>query len=403
MTGRKFYFEQEDKGIIFRTNRKIGDVRIPNYVYDIWMPVIGSDAIGVYGVYCRLEMNGSVKKISQRTLAKACRIGVNKLNKINGLLELCGFIEIDKPTGHKRLMHFTTEIAVNDPPQAVSAEILDVHCPDFEPLTPWLMTPETPFGVSDNAKQCLDETPNGDANIASLGLHPLGVEPDAPSGAVPQNSDSETIADFFNGDVPEQKPQTPAQPVKLDFLTHTAEQAARRDDPKWFIRPGQPCGDHPYLKPYRTFCAVVGRDPSTIGEHKTMQWLKQLEKIAHVGGGIVIIPDVMARAIKAIRGNWSFKHKVWTTPYSDKFAELVEYTAARIDMGVDVEKEIHNATHSRDNGHEQTAPGSDSPTEISRKLAAAIAERSVGGGGVTGADMPALRGGESVGGRAASV
>jgi hypothetical protein len=53
---------------------------------------------------------------------------------------------------------------------------------------------------------------------------------DTPSGVVSSNSEQKAVIEsFHNGDVPEQKPQEPAQPVKLDFLTHTAQQAGRRE------------------------------------------------------------------------------------------------------------------------------------------------------------------------------
>lgn len=35
--GKKFYSETENGGVIFHTERRIGDVRIPNYVYDMWL------------------------------------------------------------------------------------------------------------------------------------------------------------------------------------------------------------------------------------------------------------------------------------------------------------------------------------------------------------------------------
>ena len=118
--GQKLYHPTANGGIQFRSERKPGDVRIPNYVYDLWMPLLGAEAIGVYAVYCRLEMGGSVKKITLGELANACRIGKGKLDEINDRLQTCGFIKIVKPTGAARLMHWTTEITVLDPPMTVS-------------------------------------------------------------------------------------------------------------------------------------------------------------------------------------------------------------------------------------------------------------------------------------------
>jgi len=173
-TGRKLYFEGE-QGISFRSNRRTGDVRIPNYVYDIWMPVLGVTVIGIYSVYCRLEMQGAVKKITQADLARACRVGTDKLTRVNQTLQRCGFIEINAPKGRARLMHWTTEIVINDPPPDVSKEIIDEFAPpgSYQPLTPWLVAPENPNGFSGIPEQVCDENPNGLSNIAPLGLHPL--------------------------------------------------------------------------------------------------------------------------------------------------------------------------------------------------------------------------------------
>lgn len=194
----KFYFEQEDGGIVFRTDRRPGDVRIPNYVYDIWMPIVGSDALGVYAAYCRLEMNGSVKKITQKILAAACRIGTDKLQKINDALVDCGFVTISKPEGHQRLMHYTVEVVVHDPPMEVSKELIDKYAPHYTPLTPWFVTQddstsENLNGFSGDPEQGCDENLNRDANFASLGLHPLEVEA-AEASSSPEPLDQEPLA-----------------------------------------------------------------------------------------------------------------------------------------------------------------------------------------------------------------
>jgi hypothetical protein len=174
---RTFYHETEGGGIVFRTERTVGHVRIPNYVYDIWMPLLGAEAIGVYSVYCRLEMGGSVKKISQRSLATACRIGEVKLNEINTKLEWCGFIKVVKPTGAKRLMHWTTEIVVKDPPQKVWPELikqLGLQKSGYKPLAPWLKA-ETPKDETPTSPETLGNV-SGDVAAMSPRLNPLGLQ-----------------------------------------------------------------------------------------------------------------------------------------------------------------------------------------------------------------------------------
>lgn len=196
--GKKFY-TQTDAGVSFKSERRPGDVRIPNYIYDMWLPLLGSDTIGVYSVYCRLEREGVVKQLTMQRLARTCRIGKSKLARINDELAHCEFIRIVKPTGKKRLMHWTTEIIILDPPQFVSQELIDEFAlkTGYEVLTPWLMKdeaglPEDPFGSSDIPDQVSHEDPNGFPSIESLGLNPLGIEEE------PQTSQSvDYLEDIF--------------------------------------------------------------------------------------------------------------------------------------------------------------------------------------------------------------
>lgn len=185
--GKKLYHMTDMGGIVFKTERKIGDVRIPNYVYDLWLPVLGAVAIGIYGVYCRLEREGVVKAMTQRRLAKMCRIGTARLRKINEMLQDCGFIRIKQPEGAAKLMHWTCEVTVLDPPQEIGQEAIEKYGPDdYEVLSPWLVSEpsdnlsENPNGDADDAKENHDEEPNGDAIVAPLGLNLLEVAGETP-------------------------------------------------------------------------------------------------------------------------------------------------------------------------------------------------------------------------------
>jgi len=132
-------------GIKFSSGRKPGEVRIPNYVYDLWLPLLGTDAIAVYAVYCRLEREDVVKAITLDTLAKCCRVGKATLYKVNKKLEDCGFISVKSPTGNARAHHHTTEITVNDPPQEISQAMIEKYQSEsgYEPLSKWLVADDT--------------------------------------------------------------------------------------------------------------------------------------------------------------------------------------------------------------------------------------------------------------------
>ena len=173
--------------------------------------------------------------------------------------------------------------------------------------------------------------------------HEISQKTHTPSGVVPPVSNQESDVDlFFGGDGPRDETTPKAKPVKLekvDVITDIVNQAGRRENPLWFLEPGTPTGDHDYLEPFKTFCAVIDRDPATIGEHKTLQWERRLEKIAIISTGedggesLIVAPDVMAQAIKAVRGDWNFEHKRWSSPFSTGFADLVELTASQIMAG----------------------------------------------------------------------
>lgn len=154
---KKLYTESESGGIRVISGRKIGEVRIPNYVYDLWLPLIGGDALTVYGVYCRLERGKTVRAFTMRDVAKACRIGDKKLTEINTMLSDCGFVVVQKPIGKARANHFTTEITTLNPPRHIAAYLIEKYeiKSGYEPLSAWLLDDEseTPNSVS-------VETPN---------------------------------------------------------------------------------------------------------------------------------------------------------------------------------------------------------------------------------------------------
>lgn len=180
MTKRKIYSTDHEGGIHFQSQRRPGEVRIPNYVYDLWMPLLGAEAIGVYAVYCRLEMHGDVKKITLAKIAQACRIGTRKLAEINDKLRKCGFIEMFKPSGSERLKHYTTRIVIKDAPASVSAELINEFKTEkggYTPLTEWLVDDNQMLpNISGDATQHADEMLDDTSKIATLDLQPLNIE-----------------------------------------------------------------------------------------------------------------------------------------------------------------------------------------------------------------------------------
>lgn len=206
MSGKKLYTRDDMGGIRFSSGRKPGEVRIPNYVYDMWLPLIGTEAITVYAVYCRLERAEIVKAITMETIAKCCRMSKTTLGKLNELLAECGFITIKKPEGNRRAHHMTNEITVNDPPQKISAELIEKYQPKsgYEPLSKWLCevppstSHEVPDSTSRGTKQYHEEVPPSTSTM----LQPSSLQPS--SIAVKNQSQPEPRLEVVN---PSHKPK----------------------------------------------------------------------------------------------------------------------------------------------------------------------------------------------------
>lgn len=226
MSGKKFYFETEQGGLTFKTERRVGHVRIPNYVYDLWLPILGITAIGIYSVYCRLEREGTCKGMTQRRLAKMCHIGAKKLSVINELLQKHGFVRIKKPAGKARLMHYSTEITIIDPPRELSKEVIDA-AGSYELLSPWLLeSPKASNDASPNIKGKLYKAPTNAPKVEALCLNPSDIEDNLPVSKISPLGES-----------PE--PDTPPEPPAVPVLT-----LGRSPQPPQATEPATP-GDQP--------------------------------------------------------------------------------------------------------------------------------------------------------------
>jgi len=140
-------------------------VMIENYIIDLWMPVIGVDALGLYTAYKRAIFKGNkVIRRSQAELGKLLRIGKSKLSKLNNLLEECGFIRVTKPTGKEKLEHKPTKIEVFDPPKELSSELVNKYCDKkYSTFFEWFVEPysETKLPEIQNGTSEIPESDSG--------------------------------------------------------------------------------------------------------------------------------------------------------------------------------------------------------------------------------------------------
>ena len=137
-------YEVDPEGTVqFKIGHRAWGVDVPAYVYDLWMPLIGVTAVGVYAVYSRLGYERKIWGQGIRELAAAMRIGPNTLQAINETLAECGFIEIEIPQGHQRKMHYTTRITLLQPPDKIEPALVEQYVKGEDPanyktLVPWL-------------------------------------------------------------------------------------------------------------------------------------------------------------------------------------------------------------------------------------------------------------------------
>lgn len=332
--GRKLY-AQNDNGIRFTSTRRPGDVRIPNYVYDMWFPLIGATAMGVYSMYCRLEREGSVKAMSLARIAKMCRIGTEKLEEINDILTNCKFVAIKKPSGHKRLMHWTTEIQVLDPPQEIEAFLIGLYQPPsgYEAMSPWLVSPENLPGFSEEPNQAFDKTPGRSSKIESLVLQPLEVAPGTPSGDFPTPTPPEpfpTESNFEPSDTPVSDPDHSVMdhddPISLGLHCKDRRDILLSAAPDWAV---DASGVHPCYPLVVAFCEMTGQDVTRLKKKKGQAWLTKYAGIAHHED--LQIAD-MLRAHEFLpdidRGHWYLQQHQWSTPFKDSYEDQLVAAAA---------------------------------------------------------------------------
>ncbi len=109
---------------------------VPNYVVDLYSPIIGAVGLGILTTLYRLANNSQII-INLTKLARASRIGTRKLNEILDLLEECKVIAVKKAKGQNRLKHFRTEITLLDPPLKVPPNYAEVVAERM--LVQWLL------------------------------------------------------------------------------------------------------------------------------------------------------------------------------------------------------------------------------------------------------------------------
>jgi hypothetical protein len=296
---KTLYITDENGGLTFHSDRQSGEVRLKNYVFDLWLPILGAEGIGVYGVYCRLEREGTVHGMTMKKIARACRIGTSKLAEINSKLVKYRFVSIVSPNGAKRLMHWTSEITVHDPPSTL--DMVEIDADDLPPggysiLTPWLTDSQIPLGIAGMPKQEYAPSQSGSPRLQPVLLQPLDIA-DAltrpPENSVPYKMKEterpeETLPSKQIEEPPSKVPLkvSPARPVQPHIALIDAWLAAL---------PGKPAIKDVYGRYARpgVALAAAGVTPEQITAYvaelrKDQFWRGKLITLEHVASNIAV-------------------------------------------------------------------------------------------------------------------
>ena len=109
------------QGIVIEDRRQTTNgAIIPNYLVDLYLPIIGYVGIGVLTTLYRLA-NSRQALIHLSEFAKAGRLGFRTLKKILDKLVECRLIKYQKPEGGARWKHLRTVVQILDAPKKVPA------------------------------------------------------------------------------------------------------------------------------------------------------------------------------------------------------------------------------------------------------------------------------------------
>jgi len=227
---RKLYTADDSGSISVIVGHNAWGVDIPAFVYDIWGPLIGVKAIGVYGTYCRLGVERIIYGRTVKELAAAMRISDNSLVKINALLVDCGFISIETPRGWQRKANWTTRITVLEPPRAISSELMEKYSKNgdtttYRPLAHWLadeaLSSRYPATRKPSSRQVAitKQSPDSDANNDPLEMIPQSY------------SHSQSSCELRGPISDSSKTRSPSSGALDHSDTEDQQRAARQDNP----------------------------------------------------------------------------------------------------------------------------------------------------------------------------
>ena len=139
---------------------------VPNFVVDLYLPIIGYDGLGVLTLLYRLANTDDRVLTNLDAFARAGRVGFRRFSHLLQLLNELAIVAVQKPSGAARLKHHRTVIALLDPPTAVPAAMTSLVL--NRTLTPWLVS-------ADGSPAPCEPIPTGE-DTATRNCHLTGPE-----------------------------------------------------------------------------------------------------------------------------------------------------------------------------------------------------------------------------------
>jgi hypothetical protein len=172
---KRSYEIQPSGAIIVHDERQFTNGAIvPNYLIDLYLPIIGYDGLGILASLYRL--GPYVQAVPNLTHhARAGGMGYRAFIGHIKTLEACGLLRIEWPSAHDRAEHKKTAIYLRDAPKSVPMEF--VAMVEERTLARWL------FGKTELLP---------DNSVQLLPSNSLGLPPDNSPELLPGNADPET-------------------------------------------------------------------------------------------------------------------------------------------------------------------------------------------------------------------
>lgn len=147
---------------------------VPNFVVDLYLPIIAYDGLGVLTVLYRLANTDDRVLTNLDAFARAGRLGFRRFTQLLALLDELAIINVQKPSGAARLKHHRTVIVLLDPPTAVPETMTGLVLD--RTLTPWLLAGDaSPARCRQSEPERTSETRNCQLTVPELPANSLSA------------------------------------------------------------------------------------------------------------------------------------------------------------------------------------------------------------------------------------